>query len=274
MKSTWLTFISLSWLSLALAAAAATPQQEAAFISVWVVHSRSLDDHAAVIEACQRVMDKTSTLGEFLPVVKTLAAWHLLAAGKEADAVRLFESALTADKAPQPIERAADTMAKRWLTRLDIRKVDAALKAYYTEHVEFPASLSPVLSMPPPSAPSKADRFGDPWGYRLGEFSRLAKIKSQRYTLYSKNLGNGLSFLKDVPFTAYSPKKSATLLGRKTAQPVSVDLETVVDGKTERVIALEGNLTGGIRFLRLSADGRFALLADSECDYWIVAPSK
>ena len=156
MKSLLLKPVALLWIFFSFAAVAATPQQEAAFVSVWAVHTRSLDDHAAVIDACQRVMDKTSTLGEYLPVVKTLAAWHLLAAGKESDAARLFESALVTDKAPQPIERIADIMAKRWLTRLDIRKVDAALKAYYTEHVEFPASLSPVLSMPPPAAPAKA----------------------------------------------------------------------------------------------------------------------
>ena len=136
-------------------------KQETAFLSVWTVHSQSPDNHAAVIAACQRVMDTSATLGEFLPVVKTLAGWHLLAAGKEADAVRVLESVLTADKKPAPMARYADIMARRWLSRLDIRKVDAALKSHYADNVEYPVSLAPILSLPKPAAPAKTDRFGD-----------------------------------------------------------------------------------------------------------------
>ncbi|HOE62122.1 MAG TPA: hypothetical protein PK576_10840, partial [Kiritimatiellia bacterium] len=51
----------------------ATPQEEA-FLKAWGAHVRTPNDHKAVIEVCQSVMDKSSTLGEFLPVVKTLAA--------------------------------------------------------------------------------------------------------------------------------------------------------------------------------------------------------
>ena len=49
--------------------------QEEAFLKAWGAHVRTPNDHKAVIEVCQSVMDKSSTLGEFL-VVKTLAAWH------------------------------------------------------------------------------------------------------------------------------------------------------------------------------------------------------
>ncbi len=266
-----LAVLALCFALAAVMAVAATPQQEQALMSVWNVHTQSVSDHAAVLAACQKVMDKSSTLGEYLPVVKTIAAWHLLASGKEADAVRVFESALVSEQQPLSIAKFADIMARRWLTRLDIRAVDSALKTYYVEHVEYPTSLSPIFSLPKPIAPVKTDRFGDAWNYRLAEFSRLTKVKAQRYHLYSKSIGNGLSRLSDVSTTEYSPRKSAVLLARKNDRPVTVDLEIKIDGEAKRGTVIENNIGNGVRLLKLSSDQRFAVLTDSECDYWIIA---
>ena len=249
-------------------------KQETAFLSVWTVHSQSPDNHAAVIAACQRVMDTSATLGEFLPVVKTLAGWHLLASGKEADAIRVLESVLTTDKKPAPMARYADIMARRWLSRLDIRKVDAALKSHYAAHVEYPSSLAPILSLPKPATPAKTDRFGDGWIYRLSGFSRLTDLKAQRYVLYSKTLGTSLSRLSDLPFTAYSPQKSVTFLSRKMTTPLTIEIETVVNGEKQKGVATEGNLCNGVRFLKLASDFQFVLFADSECDFWLVSTKR
>mgnify|MGYP000911945476 CR=1 FL=1 len=80
---------------------------------------------------------KEKPLSEFgFRKIKTLAAWHLLAGGRQADAVRIFESAVTGDKAARPITRFADTMARRWLTRIDHAKVEVTLKTYYADNVE------------------------------------------------------------------------------------------------------------------------------------------
>jgi hypothetical protein len=250
---------------------AATPQEDA-FLKVWSVHTRSAQDHKAVIDTCQSVMDKSSTLGDFLPAVKTLAAWHLLADGKEADAIRIFESALTTDKSAKPIARFADVMARRWLTRLDHEKIEKMLKAYYTENVEFPSSLSPLLNLPKDKAPPKADRFDDPWVYKTDSFSKIKKVQNQRYTLYSTNTGLKLTKLKALPFDTYGGKKSASIVARKTAAPLSVEFETVTEAGTQRGVATENGLLNGIRFLRLDSDNRFALMIDSECDFWVVAP--
>lgn len=258
----------ISLVLFALSSFAATPQ-ELAFLSVWKPHQRDINDHDAVIQATRKV----EHFGEFLPAVKTLAAWHLLASGNEKDAIRFFESALikSKNKASTPIARHADIMARRWLTRLEIRKVDAALKRYYVGNVEFPSSLSPVLSLPPPMTPPKTDYFDDAWNYRLGEFSRLTGLKAQRYVLYSKTLGRHLSHLKDLPTSSYCSHKAAKLHGMRTSKPVSINLETIIDGESKKGIAVEGNLSNGVRFLKLSSDKRFALLCDSENDFWIVA---
>lgn len=250
---------------------AATPQEDA-FLKVWSVHTRNVQDHQAVIAACQSVMDKSSTLGEFLPAVKTLAAWHLLADGKQVDAVRIFESSLTPDKTARPIIRYADVMARRWLTRIDHDKIEKALKEYYTDNVEYPSSLAPILNLPKDKAPPKVDRFDDPWVYKPEPFSRLAKAQNQRYTLYSKNTGAKLTKLNALPFVAYGGKKSASIIARKTATPLSVEFETVSESGPQRAVATESGLINGIRFLKLDSDNRFALMIDSECDFWVVAP--
>ena len=263
--------VTLSASILAVAVMAATPQEDA-FLKVWGVHARGPQDHKAVIDACQAVMDKSSTLGDFLPAVKTLAAWHLLADGKQADAVRIFESALTADKTAKPIVRYADTLARRWLTRIDQIQTEQAIKAYYTDYVEYPSSLAPLLNLPKDKVPPKTDRFGDPWVYKTEDFSKLTKLKNQRFSLYSKNIGNKLSKLSALPFSSYGGKKSATIIARKTANPLSVEFETVTESGTQRGVATESGLMNGIRFLRLDSDNRFALMIDSECDFWVVAP--
>ena len=239
-------------------------------MKVWGAHVRAPQDHKAVIEACQSVMDKSSTLGEFLPVVKTLAAWHLLASGNQSDAVRIFESALITDKAAKPVARYADIMARRWLTRLDQAQTEKTLKAYYADNVEYPSSLSPLLNLPKGKAPPKADRFGDPWIYKTEEFSKLTRLKNQRFTLYSKNVGNKLSKLAALPFDAYG-KKSASIIARKTLTPLSVEFETVTESGTQRGVATESGLINGIRFLKIDSDNRYALMIDSECDFWVVA---
>jgi len=249
---------------------AATPQEEA-LIRVWSVHARAPQDHKAVIEACQSVMDKSSTLGDYLPVVKTLAAWHLLAGGNKTDAVRIFESAVVSDKtASKPLARYADIMARRWLTRLDCIQVEKALKAYYTDNVEYPASLAPLQSLPKDKVPPKTDRFGDPWSYKAEAFSKLSKLVNQRYSLFSKNLGNRETKLDPALLGAYG-KKSAFVVARKTLSPLTVEFETVTDAGPQRGIATENGLINGIRFLKMDSDNRFALMIDSECDFWIVA---
>jgi len=249
---------------------AATPQEDA-FLRVWAVHARTPNDHKVVIAACQSVMDKSTTLGDFLPAVKTLAAWHLLADGNQSDAVRIFESALTTDKGAKPIVRFADAMARRWLTRLDHAQTEKALRAYYIDNVEYPSSLASLANLSKEKAPPNVDRFGDPWVYKTEEFSKLKGMKNQRYSLYSKNIGNKLSKLSALPLDTYGGKKSAVIITRKTASPVSVEFETATESGTQRGVATESGLINGIRFLKLDSDNRFALMIDSECDFWIVA---
>ncbi len=236
----------------------------------WSAHARDPAGHRAVIDACQGVMDRAATLGDFLPVIKTLAAWHLLADGNRADAVRIFESALAADKGAPPLTRYADTMARRWLTRLEHSQAEKALQAYYADHVEYPDSLSQLAALAKDKQPPKTDRFGDPWVYEPAPFSKLRNAPNQRYKLFSKSIGSRLTPLKALPFSAYGGK-SASIVSRKPTTPVSVEFETVTESGTKRGVATESGSVHGIRFLRLSSDAGFAIMTDNDCDFWIVA---
>lgn len=250
---------------------AVTPQEES-FLKVWNVHVRSGTDHRAFIEACQPVMQKASTLGEWLPAVKTLAAWHLYAMGDLSDAERIFESALFKGKASTSTARFADIQAKRWLTRFDAARVNKALRSYYVTHVEYPATLAPVLTDVKSRQLPMVDRFGDAWIYRLEEFSKIKGLANQRFALYSQTLGREGTSLKTFSRRAYGEGLEATILGVKPGRPVLVDFEAVRDGKRERGISGEGaKALNGIRLVKLATDGSFALMIDSSGDFWILA---
>ena len=259
------------WVAAGLALAAtlvfaATPQEEA-FVKVWRVHVSDPTKHDAVIDAC----NKATALGEYLPVVKTLLAWHLLASGKQQDAIRAFEGALTTDRSAPTLARHADTMARRWLTRIDHIAVDKALRTYYAANVAFPTSLSPIFAQPNP--PAKTDRFGDAWVYETKALSSVSNTANQRFSLSSKTLGNRLTAMKAVPFTSYG-KRTATIISKRAGTPVMVEFETVADGDPQRGTASEGSAVNGIRFLKLDSDGRFALMIENENDFWVVATTR
>lgn len=250
---------------------AATPQEES-FLKVWDAHVRAGTDHRAFLAACRPAMQKPVSLGEWLPAVKTLAAWHLCAMGESADAERFFESALLKGKAATATARFADIQAKRWLTRFDAERVRRALRGYYVAHVEYPASLAPVLTAAKDAPLPKTDRFGDAWIYRLEELSRIKGLTNQRFALYSPKLGREATSLKAMSKRAYGTGLEATVFGVKPGTPRLVDFEAVRDGRRERGISGEGAKSlNGIRLVKLASDVSFALMIDGEGDYWILA---
>ncbi|MCL2104807.1 MAG: hypothetical protein FWH21_07110 [Kiritimatiellaeota bacterium] len=237
---------------------------------VWRAHAQDPTRHDAIIDICQSVMDKSATLGEYLPAVKTIAAWHLLASGKQQDAVRVFESALTTDPSAPVIARNANTLARRWLTRIDHLTVEKALRTYYVSNVAFPESLRSIMTQPNP--PPRTDRFGAEWIYKTESLRRVANTQNQRFTLHSQTLGSRLTALKQFPFTSYG-KRQASIVTRRQGTPMLVEFETLAEpgAPPQRGTASEGSAVNGIRFLKLSSDGQFALMIESDSDFWVVA---
>ena len=86
-------------LCLVPAGAAAAPHDDA-FLRLWSLHRQATaDTHAAVITACREAARHTGAdggplLGRYLPAARTIEAWHLLQAGRTAEAVAAYESVL------------------------------------------------------------------------------------------------------------------------------------------------------------------------------------
>lgn len=245
--------------------------QDHAFLSVWHIHAANPSNHLQMVAAGRKMMDKASTLGEWLPVVKTLTAWHLLKSGKTADAQRVFESAVLQSPTRHPVYRVADTMSKRWLTRIDADKVVAALRSYYVKNVEFPETLAPIMGDGIPAC----DRFGSEWSYSLEGFDRIQGLKNQRYRLFSANSGRETTRLRRALKLPYAGGSFAELLqSRRTPAAAKVIMVSPGVQPMELTFGKLDSVAKGWRFVKCSTDGSFVLLADAAGDFWLAVERK
>lgn len=76
-----------------------------------------------------------------------------------------------------PVNQGVRDVARLWLARVAMQDIDAALRNYYRQHVEFPAKL--------PDLPEKlrVDPWGQPWVYALHAPRGFEKQTNQRYRL-------------------------------------------------------------------------------------------
>ena len=245
---------------------AATAQgAETALLALWERHLDAPDDPLVIArDARDWLNDHAGTA--WAPMVRTLMGWRLLQAGQRQEAAQVLESvaAVTRD---HPVDRAAVSMARRWLTRLDRERVREALKAHFAREVAYPATLDALRLPSDKPAPPRVDRFGAPWGYRLEPFSRISGLASHRYRLQSRALGETSDLIEALrrPY----PAADAVRIRRQVSQrPLAIEFEiTLPDQPPETVTLAEGGRSGGLRFVTRGAG--FALLTDQD-DYWLV----
>ena len=245
--------------------AAAAPDEDA-FLRLWTLHRQAAaaSNHLAATGACR----EAARLGRFLPAARTIEGWHLLQAGRVAEAAAAYESALARGGAPDgPLAAAADAMARRWLSRLDREQVVAALAAYHREHVAFPPNLAVFESWPEARRPPLRDRRGDTWIYQLQSFRRLRLDTAQRFILYSRSVGRETSALEAA--LALRPPVTPVAFVRKSAGPPAVAELRVGGAGRPPVLVQEGTRAGGLVFAAIDSAGRFALLSDEE--FWLMA---
>jgi hypothetical protein len=159
-----------------------------AILNLWMQQLRTPDDHEALIKACH---DYTAAnAGDpFLPVVRGIEEWHLLRTNHRAEALQMITADLTAP--PGPINDGARHLAQGWLTRVDREQVAAALQSYYHKQIAYPKSLD---QLPPNARGPLADRFGQPWSYKLTGFAAVPGFGDQKYALESPTLGDTSDF--------------------------------------------------------------------------------
>mgnify|MGYP001046104565 CR=1 FL=1 len=163
--------------------------EEQALVAVWQVHRAVSNDHARVVAACEAFVTKHAD-DEFVPAVRCIQSWRLLAAGQTNEAVRLLTTLL--DKKGTDVARAADEWARAWLTRVDREAVVPALKEYYKAEVRFPARFEDLGKHPRISGKVTypvADRWATGWKYRAIGFEGVPGFAGQKYELVTNRLG-------------------------------------------------------------------------------------
>jgi hypothetical protein len=164
---------------------------EAGFLELWKNHERDPSRHEDLIAQCRKFFEANP--GDPLrDAAKSLEAWHLLAAGKDAEAWPIFESQAGS-------QSAAARVAKGWLSRREMQKVAASLKLFYREEIGFPKELAEISThpkIPAEAHPSPTDAFGTTWKYSLSGFEKLPGFENQKYSLECAELGP-LSDLKE-----------------------------------------------------------------------------
>ncbi|NLL84073.1 MAG: hypothetical protein GX230_07525 [Lentisphaerae bacterium] len=253
-------------------AAVAAPQEDT-FIRIWGIHRQANVSHTTVINTCreaanQRAENDQPLLASYYPVIRTIEGWHLLQTGRHDEATKALTAALDTQRSNDPLIRAADSIARRWLSRLDREQIVAALKKYHRDNVEFPPDLSIFNSLPQADRPPLRDRMGNPWVYRLAEFRRLKHAHAQRYLLYSIAIGRETSTLATALNLPYIDTP-ITYARKNNTSPVMVELTIGTLPDTRTAIVQEGNRFEDIRFLAIDSRNRFMLLCND--DFWLTA---
>lgn len=152
---------------------------------LWREGTNSAFQASEVAALCQQ-FKAASPKDPLVVVVSGFEAWNHLKRGNQGEAIKIFNSMLVEREPVTALQRAADKMARSWLTRLDREQVAAALKQIYLQNIEFPASLEALKTLKTKALPPMADRWGKPWEYRLA--SSIKGMESQRYVLESSML--------------------------------------------------------------------------------------
>lgn len=182
------------------------------------------------------------------PVELGQRGWQELQAGQVEEAARTFTGMLTTNA--DPLARAGDLMARRWLTRLDREKVKAALRAAYNRAIAYPAKLTGIEPA--------TDRWGQPWVYELTAPRYITGLTAQSYRLESAALG-GESDLAAALRRPYG--------ARITLQPVSISGNIITfaqQGRPQPVVLSPGGAHDGVIFAGLTAT--HVILSDG--DHW------
>lgn len=151
--------------------------------SLWNRHMADPANHADLVAACRSYAQELPQ-DSFLPVVRSLEAWHLLADGKHVEAARIFSTQL--EKGGTPVEQAARHLARSWVTRIQHDLWVNALQSYYRKEVRYPDRLEEVTAHPRLPGADKLplkDAWGRSWRYLPASFNGVEGFRGQKYTL-------------------------------------------------------------------------------------------
>ena len=244
---------------------APSEEDEKALWDLWRTHLAASNDHASVAAAFEQ-SQKIRPAGTLLPVVRGLAAWNLLKAGRTNDAARLLET-MASDRTPGAACEAGAEMARRWLTRLDREKVKESLRSYYRRHIAYPPDLNALKSLPALRRPPPADRWNAPWEYRL-EAMAVTGLNDQKYSLQSPALKDTspLEIALDRPYAGGIAIKPVALV--PTASGAANVTFEPANQQGAKFMLSEGSKAGGVALAYVG----IKIIVLSDGDHWLVAP--
>ena len=240
-------------------APAASADDEAALWRLWNQHLENPGAHQTRIDEL-RALERDRPDTPLVAVTQTLAAWHLLKLGREEEARELLIPYTDSGRAP--LERAAEEMARAWLTRLDREQIVNALSQYRARHVRFPDDLDQLVAfpgLPEGTELPMEDRWGRSWSYRLRRFETMPTLTGQRYSLESRSLNevHDLTEALAVPYAARISYEPARVLSAPN-RPPAVQLIDPDDVREPITLSL-GTRSDGIR-LAYASDNLIILL--------------
>ncbi len=168
-----------------------------------------------------------------------------------------------AAKAPEtPIANEFRNAARIWLLRLQMEAIDAALRAYYIDKVEYPKKLDELARRGRMKPEQLIDPWGDPLKYSTGRLRIAPAIPQQTYSLRSGNAeGDSRQFKRIL-------KESAAFEGRysikaiTTKPPFKVVLARIDQPNKPLPPASEGTRIGSAKVVRVTHDA--VILIDGE----------
>jgi hypothetical protein len=265
-RHTFVLFSAVLPIALVLAlprvGAAQDASSEPDFLSLWAMHRNTPQAHESLSVACATFKRSHGT-SPFRPVSDCLRAWHMLAASKTNDAIRVFRT-LARSNSAGGLDRAARDVACAWLSRIDREAVRSALEAEYVKHVEYPESLDVLAALPNP--PPLKDRWGRAWIYRQRGFNLLSGLQGQRYMLESAKLKPETDLRKAMarPYGAGLKLTLVREISKKAGSEIA-EVEIESDSSKSSVVLSLGSSKRGLTYAYRGKG--FMIFAD---DYWHV----
>lgn len=168
-----------------------------------------------------------------------------------------------AKKAPDgPLGKAISTAATVWLARLRMEPIDAALRKYYVDEVEYPEKLEELIERKLLDAEQLEDPWGDPFEYKAGRLSIARKIPRQSYSLKSRHARGDSKRLKRILEESRAFERRYLLKAVTGVEPLKVILARRDKPNKPLPPATEGSKVGSATVVHVTK--KAVVLADQE----------
>jgi len=179
--------------------------------------------------------------------------------GRPADALAALARAA---KAPDtPFGRELKRVALGWLARFQMAQIDAVLRKYYIQKVEYPEKLEALVERKLITAQRLLDPWGKPLSYRVGRLRIAPDVPRQSYTLRSTSIQGDSRQLEHVL------KESAAFPGKFRLRAIGgIRLLTALIAPTQKgkkpAHVAQGETIGSAKVIKLTR--KAVVLVDGE----------